>query len=386
MRIAVNMRLVLPGRMDGIGWFAYETTRRMVALHPEHRFLLIFDRKVDIHGQSDAAEGLRQMLALDNVEHAVLCPQARHPVLWRMFFDISVPMALRRWKADALLSPDGMMPLHPHVPVLDVIHDLNFEHADDNLKPSHQRYMKRYTPLYAQRATRVATVSEYSKGDLAATYGLPAAKVDVVYDGAHDRYRPHTVAECEATRRRFTGGKPYIIFVSTILKRKNLATLLRAFDIVKDDDHSGLRLVVVGNRVWWKDELRDAYDTMRHRDDVVLMGRAEPTDLAALLSASEALVYPSLFEGFGIPILEAMYAETAVVCSNTTSMPEVGGDAAEYVDPTSDADVARGIRAVLQPGRRAALIECGRMQRTRYSWDHTAALLWQSLEKMMANE
>lgn len=372
MRVAVNMRLVLPGRMDGIGWFAYETTRRMVASHPDDEFLLLFDRKVpDISGLTDAP----------NVTVEVLCPQARHPLLWWMFFECSVPSALHRWHADVYVSPDGMMPLRPAVPTLNVIHDINFEHAEGNMKASHQRYMKHYFPRFAQTATRLATVSEYSKTDIAATYGVDKKKIDVVYDGAHDRYRPHSQAECEAARRRFTDGHPYLIFISTILKRKNLAGLLRAFDIVKETDRRGLKLLVVGSRVWWQDELREAYDTMRHSDDVVLVGRAEPDDLSAMLSAAEMLVYPSFFEGFGIPILEAMYAETAVVCSDTTSMPEVGGDAVEYVDPTSASDIARGIEAALEPQRRAAMIERGRSQREHYSWDRTADLLWQSVEK-----
>ena len=386
MRVAVNMRLVLPGKMDGIGWFAYETTRRMVALHPDDSFLLLFDRDPRKLATGVAGEGLGKLLAMDNVETMTLCPQARHPLLWWMFFECSVPMALRRWRADIYVSPDGMMPLHPRIPTLNVIHDINFEHSTDNLKRSHQWYMRHFFPRFARAAGRVATVSEYSKGDIAATYGVAADRIDVVYDGAHDRYRPHSTAECEATRQRFADGNQYIIFISTILRRKNLAALLRAFDKVKDDDHSGLKLLVVGGRAWWADELREAYDTMRHRDDVVMIGRAEPTDLAALLSAAEMLVYPSLFEGFGIPILEAMYAETAVVCSNTTSMPEVGGDAVEYVDPTSDDDISRGIRAVLEPSHRDALIARGRVKRQIYSWDRTAALMWDSVLKTINRE
>lgn len=383
MRIAVNMRLVLPGRMDGIGWFAYETTRRLVASHPEHRFLLLFDRPCTALTSPEADEGMRKMMAAENVETMILCPQARHPVLWWMFFELSVPMALRRWKADIYLTPDGMMPLKPQVKTLCVIHDINFEHSPDNLIPSHQRYMTHYFPRFARAATRIATVSEFSRKDIAATYGVDTSRIDVVYDGAHDHYRPHTAEEQEATRQRFAGGSPYLIFISTILKRKNLAGLLKAFDMVKEQDNHGLKLIVVGNRVWWQDELKEAYDTMRHRSDVIMLGHANPDDLAALLSASEMLVYPSLFEGFGIPILEAMYAETAVVCSNTTSMPEVGGDAVEYVDPASPDDIARGIRQVLDHSRRNALIERGREQRRTFSWDRTAELLWQSVERIM---
>lgn len=372
MRIAINTRLLLPGKMDGIGWFTYETTRRMVAAHPEHQFILLFDRR---------PSGLDELLAAPNVQPVVLCPQARHPVLWWMFFELSVPAALKRYKADLYLSPDGMMPLRPKVPTLNVIHDLNFEHADGNLKPSHQRYMTHFFPRFARAASRLATVSEYSRQDIAATYGIDAERIDVVYDGAHNHYRPHSDEEKQATRQRFTDDAPYIIFISTILKRKNLANLLKAFDKVKDSIPA-LKLVVVGSRAWWQDELKEAYDTMRHRDDIIMLGHADPDDLAALLSASEMLVYPSYFEGFGIPILEAMYAETAVVCSHTTSMPEVGGDAALYVDPSSPDDIANAIVQASDPATREAMIARGRTQRTLFSWDRTADLLWQSIMKL----
>lgn len=372
MNIAINTRLLLRGKMDGIGWFTCETTRRMVQAHPEHRFFLLFDRQPS-----------PEFIFADNVTPVVLCPQARHPVLWWMFFELAVPMALKRYNIDVYVTPDGMMPLRPKVPTLSVIHDLNFEHSSDNMKRSHQRYMCHYFPRFAQAATRLATVSEYSKSDIVETYGVPADKVDVVYDGAHSHYRPHTAEECAAVRKRFTGGSPYIIFISTILKRKNLANLLRAFDIIKSQPNSSeLKLVVIGSRVWWQDELKEAYDTMRYKDDVIMPGRAEPEDLAALLSASEMLVYPSYFEGFGIPILEAMYAETAVVCSRTTSMPEVGGDAVLYVDPASPDDIAQAIRRILgNPALRDDLIARGRTQREKYSWERSADLLWNSIMK-----
>ena len=368
MRIAVNTRLLLKGKMDGIGWFAAESMQRIVRMHPEHTFYFLFDRKPD-----------PEFIFGPNVVPVALCPQARHPVLWYMFFEWAVPFALKKYKIDLYVSPDGMMPLHPKVPTLTVIHDLNFEHATGNLKASHQRYMTHWFRLFARNASRVATVSEYSKKDIAETYGVMPDKIDVVYDGSHPGYRPHSDEENKATRERFTQGCHYIIFVSTILKRKNLANLLTAFDRVKAMEPGTLKLVVVGSRVWWQDELAEAYDKMVHKDDVIMPGHVEPADLAALMSAADALVYPSYFEGFGIPILEAMYAETAVICSNTTSMPEVGGDAALYIDPTSPEDIAHAIRHIHQPGTREKLIDKGRRQRQQYSWDRTANLLWTSM-------
>ena len=371
MRIAVNTRLLLHDRLDGIGWFTAETARRMVLAHPEHEFFFFFDRKPH-----------PEFLFADNVTPVVLCPQARHPVLWYLYFEWSTQMALKRYKIDLYLSPDGMMPLHPKVPTLNVIHDLNFEHASGNLKASHQRYMSHYFPLFARNATRLATVSSYSKKDIAETYGIPAEKIDVVYDGAHSNYRPHSDDEKEAIRQRFTDGHPFVIFISTILKRKNLANLLLAFDKVKEDkSNEDLKLVVVGSRVWWQDELESAWNGMKHQSDVIFPGRVEPNDLSALLSAAEMLVYPSYFEGFGIPILEAMYAETAVIASRTTSMPEVGGDAVLYIDPSDKDDIAHAISRLRDKTLRQEFIEKGRLQRQKFSWEITANLLWDSMMK-----
>ena len=371
MRIAINTRLLIHNKMDGIGWFTAETARRMVTAHPEHRFFFFFDRKPS-----------PEFLFANNVTPVVLCPQARHPVLWYLIFEWSTRRALKKHKIELYLTPDGMMPLHPPVPTLTVIHDLNFEHADGNLKTSHQRYMRHYYPRFAAQATRVATVSDYSKQDIAETYAIPLEKIDVVYDGAHSNYRPHSDEEKAAIRSRYTDGKPYIIFISTILKRKHLANLLKAFDLVKEEWQE-LKLVVVGSKVWWQDELADAYDNLRHQADVIMPGHVEPEDLSALLSASEMLVYPSYFEGFGIPILEAMYAETAVVASKTTSMPEVGGDAVHYIDPHDPDDIAHAIIDLRSEEVRMQLIECGRRQRTKFSWERTSNLLWDSLMKII---
>lgn len=371
MRIAVNTRLLLHDRLDGIGWFTAETARRMVLAHPEHEFFFFFDRKPH-----------PEFLFADNVTPVVLCPQARHPVLWYLYFEWSTQIALKRYKIDLYLSPDGMMPMNPKVPTLNVIHDLNFEHASGNLKASHQRYMSHYFPLFARNATRLATVSSYSKKDIAETYGIPAEKIDVVYDGAHSNYRPHSDDEKEAIRQRFTDGHPFVIFISTILKRKNLANLLLAFDKVKEDKgNEELKLVVVGSRVWWQDELESAWNGMKHQSDVIFPGRVEPNDLSALLSAAEMLVYPSYFEGFGIPILEAMYAETAVIASRTTSMPEVGGDAVLYIDPSDIDDIAHAISRLRDKTLRQEFIEKGRLQRQKFSWEITANLLWDSMMK-----
>lgn len=372
MRIAVNTRLLLPGRLDGIGWFSYESLRRIVAAHPEHEFLFLFDRKPD-----------PQFLFAPNVRPLVLCPQARHPVLWYLFFEWSVTRVLRRYKADLFLSPDGWMSLRTKVPTLTVIHDLNFEHASDYLRPSHQRYMTRFFPRFAQKATRVATVSEFSKQDLVDTYGIGAEKIDVVYDGSHSNYQPVSEEQQQSTRLKYTQGKPYFIFIGTISKRKNITNILLAYDKMRAaTPQSQEKLVIVGHKFWWEGEVVEAYENMRFKDDVVFLGRAEADELSLLLGSARALLYCSLFEGFGIPIIEAFNAHTPVVTSNLTSMPEVAGDAALLVDPyDTDAMAEAFARIATDDELCSTLVERGLSRRNLFNWDRTAALLWESMSK-----
>lgn len=372
MRIAVNTRLLLPHRLDGIGWFTAETLRRIVCSHPEHEFYFLFDRKPE-----------QQFVFGPNVHPVVLCPQARHPILWRLFFQWSVPWALKHYKIDRFLSPDGWMPIHPKVPTLTVIHDLNFEHAADFLRPSHQRYMTHFFPQFARNASRIATVSEFSKQDIVDTYHIDPDKIDVVYDGAHDFYRPHNDVEKTRTRTEYTDGNRFFIFIGTISRRKNLTNTFLAFDRYKDLHPSDpTRLVVVGSRYWWQDELAAAFDGMRHQKDVCFLGHVDSDKLSQLLSAAVALVYPSLYEGFGIPIIEAFHAETAVITANVTSMPEVAGDAALVVDPLDVDAIAEAMGRLADDSElRESLIAKGRERRSLFSWDRTAQLLWQSLMK-----
>ena len=370
MRIGVNTRLLLAGKMDGIGWFTAETMRRIVQSHPEHEFYFFFDRKPD-----------SQFLFSPNVHPITLCPQARHPILWYFFFQYSIPRALRRYKIDLFLSPDGYMSLNTKVPTLTVIHDLNFEHSPDNLRTSHQRYMTYFSPQFARYSTRIATVSEFSKKDIAETYHIDPNKIDVIYDGANKAYHPLSESEKQAVRKQYSNGCPYFIFISTIIKRKNLATLLTAFDAYKKNRADNMKLIVVGTRVWWKDELAKAYSQMLHKEDVIFVGRAEIDELVKLLGGATALVYPSLYEGFGIPILEAFNAEVPVITSNCTSMPEVAGNAALLIEhPTDSAELARALTQIATDTTLCKrLVSNGRTQRTLFDWDITASRLWQSM-------
>src|SRR5690606_32666151 len=161
MRIAINTRLLLKGKLEGIGWYTHETIKRIVKAHPEHEFIFFFDRPYDT-----------SFVFADNVTPVVFGPPARHPVLFYIWYEMRIPYMLRKYKVDLFVSPDGLTSLTTSVPTCLVMHDLAFEHYPHHLKASIRYYLRYFSPIFAKKATRIVTVSEFSKQDIASTYHI----------------------------------------------------------------------------------------------------------------------------------------------------------------------------------------------------------------------
>ena len=373
MRIAVNTRLLLKDRLEGIGQFTFETLRRITQAHPEHHFYFFFDRKFD-----------ESFLFSENITPIVAHPQARHPYLWYLFFEQSIPLKLRKIKPDLFLSTDGWIPTRLDIPVVDVIHDLNFLHHPEFVPPVVRRYYDRFFPKFAQKAAQLATVSEYSRQDIIRSFQIDPEKVNVVFSGNNSAYKPLTEEQQELVKRKYTDGCDYFLFVGLIHKRKNLDNIFRAFDKFKENNTNTTKLVVVGDKKWWAGEIEDTYLQMQYRDEVLLLGR-QPLDVVCELTASAiAMVYTSLFEGFGLPIVDSFNAHVPIITSNVTAMPEIAGDAALLVNPNSPDQLADAMVSLQQDkGLRNALIEKGIARKGLFTWDRTADLLWKTIEKAL---
>ena len=373
MKIAVNTRLLLKNRLEGIGQFSRETLSRITKAHPEHQFYFLFDREYD-----------ESFVFSDNVTPLVAHPQARHPYLWYLFFEWGIPLKLRKIKPDLFLSTDGWIPTKLDIPVVNVIHDLNFLHHPEFVPPVVRRYYDRYFPKFARNATRVATVSQFSSDDIRESYQIPADRIDVVYNGANPAYRPYTEEEKNAVKQQYTDGFDFFLFVGLIHKRKNLDNIFKAFDTFKDRSQSPMKLAVVGDKKWWAGEIENTYLAMRHREDVVMLGRQQIDVLSALTASATALVYASLFEGFGQPIVDAFNAHTPVITSDISSMPEIAGDAALLVNPYHADEIAEAMYQLYNnPELRKQLIDKGIARKDLFTWERSADLLWQTIEKAL---
>lgn len=371
MRIAVNTRLLLKGKLEGIGWFTYRTLEKIVQQHPEHEFIFFFDRPYD-----------PSFVFGPNVTPVVVSPQARHPILFNIWFEWRIPALLRKHKADLFLSPDSQMSLKTAIPTCLVMHDLAFEHYPEHFKLSHRLYWRRYSPLFARKATRLATVSTYSKEDISKRYNVPLDKIDVVYNGAHDEYKPLSHEKREEVKAKYTDGCEYFVFAGALHPRKNIVHLLKAFIAFKKKHRSNMKLVIVGRMAWKYDAVIEMKEEMPFKDDVNWVGYMNVNELSEVIGAAYALVYASLFEGFGIPILEALQCNVPAIVSNTSSMPEVAGDAALLVDPTSVADIAEKMGMIYKDERlRAKLVAAAPAQVEKFNWQKSSERLWQCMMK-----
>jgi glycosyltransferase involved in cell wall biosynthesis len=364
LRIAINTRLLIKNKLEGIGWFAFEVLKRIVSNHPEHQFLFLFDRPY-----------AKEFIFSENVLPIVLHPQARHPVLFNIWFDYAVTRALKKYKADVFFSPDGMLSLRTNVPQIAVIHDLNFEHYPEDL-PSHitKYYLKRF-PLFAKKANKIITVSNFSKKDICKAYAISEDKVNVVYNGASKEYLPISLEKRAVQLCEINNGVPYFIYVGSLHKRKNIERMLQAFKKLKASYSNPLDFIIVGDYLWGKGNLLKSISK-----DVKFVGRKSGSELAKLVGNSQALVYVSYFEGFGIPVLEGMKSGVPVVASNVTSIPEVGGDAAIYVDPFSVDSIEQGLLEALNESDFRIHREKGLAQADKFNWDISANNVWDVIE------
>lgn len=240
-------------------------------------------------------------------------------------------------------------------------------------------------PKFARKATRLATVSQFSKEDIAQTYTIPLEKIDVVYNGCNDLFKPISEADSVKVRYKYAAGRQFFLYIGSMHPRKNILNLMRAFDVFKKMTSCDMKLLLIGNAMWSNKDIQSLYHTLIYRHDIHFLGHVKTPELAKIMASANALTFVPYFEGFGIPLLEAMNCEVPIITSNTTSLPEVAGQAALFVNPDSADAIANAMIQIYKvPHIREKLLEAARIQRQKFSWDKTAELLWASFEKMMA--
>jgi glycosyltransferase involved in cell wall biosynthesis len=365
--IAVNTRILVSGQLEGIGNFTAEIFKRLVQWHPDYEFHFIFNYPFD-----------PEFIFGDNIKTHILQPPAKHPILVKFWYNFSLKNLLAKINPEIFVSPDAITSLTTSVKMLIVMHDIGFAHRPQDLPKSWANFYNRYSRKFAEKSNRIATVSEYSKKDIAKTYNIPENKIDVVFNGVKDKFHPATKHDIE----NLTQGIQYFFYIGSLHPRKNIVHLLKGFEKFKSKSENKIKLVLGGSFLFRSDEIKQLIRSSKWENDIKLTGRLSDKDLNTWLSGAIALTYIPYFEGFGIPLLEAMQCETPILTSNVTSLPEVGGNAAIYVAPESTDEISHGMRRLFENSElRKELIQNGKERLKAFSWDISAKLLWDSIQK-----
>ncbi len=369
MRIAINTRFLLKNSLEGIGLFTHEVVRRLVQELPQHEFIFFFDRPFDpsfIYGK--------------NVKPVVLFPPARHPFLFLWWYEWSVARALKKYKADVFLSPDNFLSLRTQVKTVLVTHDLAQEHYPEQIPFLHRKYYQFFSKKFNHRADRIVTVSRFTRDDLVKRYGIPQGKISIACNGCRAFFKPLGEVERQHTRQKYSGGMPYFLYVGAVHPRKNVHRLIAAFDLFKKNTGAPLQLLIVGRFAWKAGAVQDAWRVACHQPEIHFLGYVEDGTLAALTGAAFASTYVSLFEGFGVPVLEAMHCDVPSITSNVSSLPEVVGKAGLKVNPESVEEIAGAMQRLWEDeSLYQALVAQGRQQRKKFSWQKATEVVREAL-------
>lgn len=272
---------------------------------------------------------------------------------------------------DVLFVPAHVVPpIHPRATVV-TIHDLGYLYEPQAHRDWSRRYLDWTTRWSVRAANKIIAISQATKNDLIHFYRVRPDRVSVIYHGIDERFLPVSQSETERVRHEIGVEREtrFILFVGTLQPRKNLVRLVEAFEKLADGD-SGITLVLAGYRGWMMEDIDQAIASSRHRNRVILPGRIPDADLPALYSAAATVALPSLYEGFGLPALEAMACGSPVLVSNRGALPEVVGNAALIVDPLSSDAIAAGLTKLTDSALRAQLSKGGRERAKQFRWEN----------------
>jgi len=371
MIIAINTRLLLKNKLEGIGRFSFEILKRITNEHKEHTFIFIFDRPYD-----------ESFIFSDNIIPVRLFPPARHPFLWYFFFEISISRALKKYKADIFITTDGWLSLKTKVKTLQVLHDLHFDNYPEFLPFLTRKYYQYFFPKFIKKADRIITVSNFCKLEISEKYSINIKNIDVVYNSTREDYIPLNEKEKTIVKKQYTDGHSYFLFIGPIHKRKNINNVIKAFLLYKSKYADHLKSVVTGCHMWRRFNKTKQYWNNLLIQDIIFTGYLSDSELYKITAAAECLLYPSFYEGFGLPILEAMSCNIPVITSNCSSMPEVAKDAAMLINPYSVDEIEMAMHKIeYNEAHRLTLINSAQNNLKRFSWDNSSQLFWESIMK-----
>jgi glycosyltransferase involved in cell wall biosynthesis len=357
MRIGWDATPLL-GLRTGVGNYSAQLLAALLEQEPDWDFLLYSN-----HPLASLESELHRAVRV----HGYL---RRSRWLW---MQLKLPWLVGRTRPDLCHFTNSLAPLYHNRPYVLTIHDASLFLYSRFHPWARLLTIRLLLPLVARRAEAVITVSEHARQDLVRVLGLPPDRVHVVHEAAAARFRPvHDTAERDRVRQRYGLPERYLLYLGTLEPRKNLGRLLSAIQQLRRDGMAE-ELVLVGKRGWLMNGFERQIEASGLTSAVRITGFVPAEDLPAIISAATLFVFPSLYEGFGLPPLEAMACGTPVLASNRASLPEVCGDAAEMVDPANIGSIAEAISRLLADEARRSELRCRGFARARqFSWQRAA--------------
>jgi len=359
MRIALDA-IPLVAAKTGIGHYTDALARSLARIHTDHQYVLLSPFDFAFYAGNGTPPNLSKQF---------------FPVrsIFRKWWLMGLPAMLRISPLDVFHGTNYCIPVFSPCPTVVTVHDLSLFRQSQTHEDENVRRGKRRIPLMARRATRIIAPSEFTKREVIQHLGVREDKIRVIFEAARDGMRPLPAEECQAAFAKYNIRPPYLLYVGTIEPRKNLLTLVRAYDeLLKKTEHRP-QLVLCGGRGWLFDEVFKLVEALQLQDQIRFTGYVADEDLPALYSAAEIFVYPSLYEGFGLPPLEAMACGTPAITSNVSSLPEVVGNAGLMHAPEDSRALASHIATLLgDVTAREHFKRAGLEQAARFSWDRAA--------------
>ncbi len=364
MRICIDISPAVHHKA-GLGRYAQELTAALMASGAENEYLAFYNEPETAH----IAPPLDRLPRLTS--NLTTKP-------WRMRVLVS---HLARRPQDSLArgvdifhATAHLLPRFTRVKTVFTLHDLAFRICPETHTRVNRVFLSAAMPRFLRAADAIIAVSQWTKADAMRLYGIPEDKITVIYEGVHPHFRPPTAEDIAAARRKYNLPERFILYLGTIEPRKNLSVLLDAYALLRSQHVcADARLVIAGKKGWLYEPFLRHVRELGLQDEVLFPGFIADDDLPALYGAADVFAYPSLFEGFGLPVLEAMACAVPVVCSNASSLPEVAGDAALLVSPHDTAALAAALQRVLADAElRVKLVTLGLAQARRFTWQETA--------------
>lgn len=360
MKIGIEGR-TLQGRRYGVARYTVNLLHHFVEIAPSNEYIVYLSEDIEPLGFSG------DCLRLEVVG------SERIPLAWR---HLHLPRAMRRERIDVHFSPSYFLPLFKVCPYVDVVHDLSFKaHPEWFTRDVRMKFDDLFW-RFVTKAERIITVSEHSKSDIIRFLGVDPARISVIYEAADERFRPVRDEELlESVRRKYGLAERFLFTAGSIHTRRNLERLILAIGRAGRELGTAPTLFILGTPAPFSPPVDIAGATTSAGLDGRVIHReyVSEEDMLLLYNACDMFVYPSIYEGFGLPVIEAMACGAPVACSNVTSLPEVGGDAVEYFDPMDVGEIADAIARVLgNDTLKARLSSAGLERAATFTWQRAA--------------